>query len=150
MIVLGRNSDNVALAPLVVGHAKILCLSSLGNLYEFFGDSLSSNHALSSCHLYLSSQFLLLTIQSQRPFLESPSPGRKTSWAGSSQDKSCPMTLLISHLTATVHLASAITHNPYDDIRGSSPKTLALTNFPDKNQALVRVLQAPQVLCQAF
>lgn len=144
-IFLGRSSGNVALVHPGCGTQQDYGSFS-ENVYESFDTLFLSEwehstpplsgmrYALSSCHLYLSSQFLLLAAQSHRPFLlGSPSPGRKTSQAGSSWEKSCPGPFLASHLTVAVQLASAIACSPCYAIRASSPKTLALRVFPDKN-----------------
>lgn len=143
--------------PLVLAHAKILALSFLGNLYEFFGDFLLSNicvphsttpwHEICLLHLSLVSllSVLFLAVKCKCKckiiyhitfffLLGSPSSGRKTPQTRSSWHKSCPVTFLASHLTVEVQLTSAIAYSPYYNITGSSLKTLALKVFPNKTR----------------
>lgn len=97
--------------------------------------------------LYLSSHFVLLRVQSCRSSLMgSPSPGKKSSQAGSSWGKFCPIIFLVSHLTVVVQLASAISHSPSDAIRGNSARLWPWKFFPDKNEARISILQVPKIL----
>lgn len=128
--------------PWVAAHAKMLALSFLGNSYEFFGYLILTfpvyrcptlplpgmRYALSSCHSYLSSQFLLGTCFGGSTIACNFSVTVTKPWEGRvflKQVLSCD--LLGFPPNVEVQLASAVAHSPAT--AGSSLKTLDLKVF---------------------